>query len=114
MPNPPIRLLFIDDDPGLARQVERDDRLGELVAGDGIEEEQRADAGKGGTYRVDVEQLALRHLDAGRKGRFGGVAGEYAYSGVALDELVDDVAADAAGGSDHENGQGTCSFARSC
>jgi hypothetical protein len=68
----------IDDplDAGLAGDVQRDQRLGEFVARHRVEQEQRADAGEGGAQRVDVEQVALHDLHAGREVRLRGIAGE--------------------------------------
>jgi hypothetical protein len=53
-----------------------------------------------------VEQVAFDDVDPGRKISLGGIADKSADAGAALDELVDDEAADGAGGAEYENGHG--------
>ena len=86
----------VDDplDAGLAGEVERDQRLGEFVGHHRVEQEQRGDAREGAAQRVDIEQVALHDVDAGREVGLGGIADEGAHIGAALDELFDDLAAD--------------------
>ena len=98
----------IDDplDACLASDVQRDERLGEFVSRHRIEQEQRVHAGERGAQRVDIEQVALHDLHAGRKAGLRGIADEDAHVGAALDELLDDLAADTAGGAGNEDGHG--------
>jgi hypothetical protein len=56
--------------------------------------------------RVDIEQVALHDLHTGRKAGLRGIADEDAHVGAALDELLDDLAADTAGGAGNEDGHG--------
>jgi hypothetical protein len=98
----------IDDplDAGLAGDVQGDQRLGEFVRRHRVEQEQRADADERRAQRVDVEQVALRDLNAGREIGLRRIANQDAHVGAALDELLDDLAADTAGGAGNENGHG--------
>ena len=59
-----------------------------------------------GAQRVDIEQVALHDLHTGRKAGLRGIADEDAHVGAALDELLDDLAADTAGGAGNEDGHG--------
>jgi hypothetical protein len=70
----------VDDplDPGLARQVERDQRLGEFVGDDRVEQEQGAHAVHSRPHRLDVGQIAHRQCDAVGQFRLGGIADERA------------------------------------
>jgi hypothetical protein len=66
-----------------------DDRLGELVACHGIQQEQRADTGEGVAQRFDVEEVALCNLDTFREAGLGGIAGQNTDAGAAPGELCD-------------------------
>nr|GEU28253.1 two-component sensor protein histidine protein kinase, putative [Tanacetum cinerariifolium] len=85
-------------------QVEGDEGLGEFVARHRVEQEQRAHAGQRGAHGVDVEQVAAHDVHAGRKTGFRRIAHKHAHVGAALHELVDDLAAHAAGSAGNEYG----------
>jgi hypothetical protein len=78
--------------------------LREFVARHCIEQEQGRDTRESGAQRVKIEDIALRNFDPRREIRLGGITGQHSNFCFALDELVDDVAANAAGGSDYEDG----------
>jgi len=93
-------------DARLAGDVQGDERLGEFVARHCIEQEQCADAAERSAQLLDIEQIAFHDRHAGRKLGLRGIAGQHADVGAARDELLDDVAADTAGGAGHEDGHG--------
>jgi len=88
--------------------------LGEFVARHGVQQEQGAHALEGAAQGVDVEQVALGDLDLGREVGLGRVADQDADLGAAIDQLLDDVAADTAGGAGDEDGHGKISGVGSC
>jgi hypothetical protein len=96
----------VDDplDAGLTGDVQGDQGLGVFVGHDTVQQEQRRDAGDGGTQRVDVEQVALDDTDPCREIGFRGIAHERAHIGATLDELFNNLAADSAGRAGYENG----------
>ncbi|GGY97263.1 hypothetical protein GCM10007388_33680 [Pseudoduganella plicata] len=96
----------IHDPPhaGVAGEVQGQQRLRHFVGHDGVEEEQRRDAVECHAQRVDVQQVALHGVHAGRQVSHGESPDEGAHAGAALDELGDDVAADGARGTGNEDG----------
>ena len=96
----------IDDplDAALPGDVEGDECLGEFVAGHGVEQEEGGNAAEGAAQGGEIEQVALHDLDGGRKIGSGRVAGQHPDLGIALHELLDEVAAYAAGGASDEDG----------
>ena len=81
----------------------------EFVARHGVEQEQGAYALEGGPQGVDVEQIALGDLYAGVEVGLSGIADQDADLGVALDQLLNDLSADTAGGARNEDGHGEIS-----
>jgi hypothetical protein len=101
----------IDDplDPRLPREVQRDEGLGEFVGHHGVQQEEGRGVRERGAEGADVEQVAPNRLHARGEVRLRGVADEGAHCGAAGEELLDDVAADGAGGAGDEDGHGACS-----
>jgi len=93
-------------DARLAGNIERDECLSEFVGCDSVEQEQRAHAAERAAQRVDIDHVALGHGDIGRKVGLRRIADKHAHFGTALDELVDDLAADTAGGTGNEDSHG--------
>ena len=91
-------------DPGLARQVEGEHRLGQLVRRDGVEKEECAGAFHRRPHGVDIEEIALNDSDPFGKVGLRRVAYEGADIGAAIGQLADDVAADEAGGACDKDG----------
>src|SRR5690606_29787069 len=93
-------------DPGFTRNVQGDERLSEFITRYRVQQEQRPDAFEGSPQRVDVEQFSLNNLNGGRETCLGRITHENANIGVACHELINEMAADAAGCTCDENGHG--------
>ncbi|MNT70330.1 hypothetical protein D3C72_2087040 [compost metagenome] len=92
--------------PGLAGDVEGDERLGEFVGDHGVEQEQRGDARESLAERIHIQHVALHQLHGcGQVGGRGG-ADQCADVCAALGEVLDDLTADGASGAGNKNGHG--------
>ncbi|WP_243645508.1 hypothetical protein [Sphingomonas sp. PP-CE-1G-424] len=72
-------------DAHLMRDVERDERLGELVSNHDIQQKQGPDAGERVAQRVNVERFALCDLDADQESGLCRIAGKNPDRGSAPD-----------------------------
>ena len=95
----------IDDalDAGLARHVQRLQRLGELVGHQRVEQEQGAHAGHRRPQGVDVGEVADDGLDAFRQRRLAGLTDQGADLGALRGQAANDEGTDGSGGTDDED-----------
>ncbi|GHD12435.1 hypothetical protein GCM10016234_16740 [Tianweitania populi] len=85
-------------------EVKRDQRLGEFIGHHGVEQKERGHAGESFPQGVNIEKVALNYGNAWRELGLRRIADESADIGSALDEVVDDLAADIAGCAGNEDG----------